>query len=469
MTNQRSSVGALSGKGKKVKRRIKSLRIKWNDVMFPAIIIITSCTIILIVIILGAPILIRITTNFFIDTIWPELLQFFKPSRKTLTLNRNLTMEYFTSMVQDKFPILFKPSIPGIASDKLMSLLTGYASLSVTLCHAFNLTIAGHHGSSVIETRLDDYMVNATFSERHPYSICDHNLLARMPLLEELLTHPVLRLAFPAKYYQKQNQTCIEPSSSFCYTNETYGYASPFSAFGGHKIFSIGKNGSGLAFHQTTQRYNELIFGEKIWYLFSPSKLPITGFNPWETQLEWVNWVLPTLSQEDRPLEVIQGAGEVLYIPDGWYSANIVISNLAVSIEQQSLHVIRNDTAYYHTILGSTEMDDKINYIAALENFKVALQLTVDASTLLKVAETYRKLDDFVRAEKFYVHCIQRNKRHPTAYVGLLDMLLAQHRHDEAVSYLSLAVVNSAKSPELVRLRLRAQRDNHTQLKSSDI
>lgn len=50
--------------------------------------------------------------------------------------------------------------------------------------------------------------------------------------------------------------------------------------------------------------------------------LPSSGFNPLKPLTQWLTDVYPTLSSSEKPLEITQEEGQVLYIPEGWYRAS---------------------------------------------------------------------------------------------------------------------------------------------------
>ena len=217
-------------------------------------------------------------------------------------------------------------------------------------------------------------------------------------------------------------------------------------------VFSIGKAKSGLAFHQHTQSYNELIHGEKRWYLYAPGAIPKEGFSPWETHIEWLDVVSPSLAQKDRPLEVTQRPGEVLYIPEGWYHATVSLSDLTVAITQQTNHA-SEDGFYDYTMIGTEAMKER-RYEKALNYFSRALSLCYDANILRKIGEAYEKLGNFVQAQRLFLMSIERNYRHPASYIDLIGILIDNKDSRRAEEILELADRHGVILPTLEKYRV---------------
>ena len=98
---------------------------------------------------------------------------------------------------------------------------------------------------------------------------------------------------------------------------------------------TVGAAGSGIAFHLHAATYTELFYGRKRWSLYAPGTLPKVGYNPAAPHITWVESIWPTLSPAERPLECVQGPGDVLYIPDGWEHATLNLGE-TVSMARQS-------------------------------------------------------------------------------------------------------------------------------------
>ena len=98
-------------------------------------------------------------------------------------------------------------------------------------------------------------------------------------------------------------------------------------------IFAIGKTGSGIGLHAHQDAWNQVLFGAKRWTLYpgSPGGVPPeAGYNPTEPHLQWLKDVYPAVKDgANRPLECIQHAGDVIYVPEGWYHATVNLGDTA--------------------------------------------------------------------------------------------------------------------------------------------
>jgi len=131
------------------------------------------------------------------------------------------------------------------------------------------------------------------YTEDNPYYLFQHDLLESMPELQGFFREPEAIPEFP-----------------------------------GRPIVSVGKDGSGLPFHEHAQTWSDLAIGRKRWALYHATQhpLPKQGFSPMETQVQWLLGANYTdLTEAERPLECIQEPGDVVYLPDGWLHATVSI------------------------------------------------------------------------------------------------------------------------------------------------
>lgn len=99
--------------------------------------------------------------------------------------------------------------------------------------------------------------------------------------------------------------------------------------------FSIGGSGAGMAWTQAGDTLSLLMTGQKRWWTSPHSEPPVEGYRPDQSVLRWVQGSLPMLPpsfrEESKMQSCTQKAGEVIYIPDGYYYSSIDISE-AVSL-----------------------------------------------------------------------------------------------------------------------------------------
>lgn len=78
--------------------------------------------------------------------------------------------------------------------------------------------------------------------------------------------------------------------------------------------FFFGKKSTGAPFHIHADAVNAAVHGAKRWFVFTPAKTVYSR----KTIKEWVEEDLPTLGEDKRPLECLQEAGDVVYVPLDW-------------------------------------------------------------------------------------------------------------------------------------------------------
>jgi hypothetical protein len=97
-----------------------------------------------------------------------------------------------------------------------------------------------------------------------------------------------------------------------------------------HKWLLIGPRGSGSPFHTDPHRssaWNAVMCGRKRVSFYPPHVVPPgvdedlieSEFYAADDTMDWYRNTYPSLRPEDRPLEVIVEAGEICFIPSGWW------------------------------------------------------------------------------------------------------------------------------------------------------
>jgi hypothetical protein len=111
-------------------------------------------------------------------------------------------------------------------------------------------------------------------------------------------------------------------------------------------LLALGGSGSGIPFHEHRDAFNEVLVGAKRWSLYPPGAFKriadAFGFDPRRPHLEWLRTVLPTLPPAARPLECVQRAGEVLFIPRNWFHATLNMGE-TVAVAQQPVRLDANN------------------------------------------------------------------------------------------------------------------------------
>lgn len=84
---------------------------------------------------------------------------------------------------------------------------------------------------------------------------------------------------------------------------------------------SIGSSRSGTAFHNHGEAWNVVFYGKKRWLLYPPTAhFPILHSI---SHMAWIEHVMPTLAPADRPIEVVQGPGQLIYLPEAWHHSTV--------------------------------------------------------------------------------------------------------------------------------------------------
>jgi len=97
-----------------------------------------------------------------------------------------------------------------------------------------------------------------------------------------------------------------------------------------YRWFLCGPSRSGSPLHQDPHRtsaWNALIQGRKRWTLWPPDVIPPgvdkelidTEYYASPDVMKWFVEVYPKVNQQNRPLEIIQEAGEIIFVPSGWW------------------------------------------------------------------------------------------------------------------------------------------------------
>ncbi|XP_022805964.1 F-box protein At1g78280-like [Stylophora pistillata] len=82
--------------------------------------------------------------------------------------------------------------------------------------------------------------------------------------------------------------------------------------------------------------WSALIQGKKLWGLYPPSKYYVPGVNhnnhrtqtsQQSESFTWWIYTRPELQDDHKPQECVQEAGEILYIPSGWWWSNVNVDD----------------------------------------------------------------------------------------------------------------------------------------------
>lgn len=166
----------------------------------------------------------------------------------------------------------------------------------------------------------------------------------------------------------------------------------------------IGPAGSGSSFHidpNSTSAWNAVIKGSKKWVLFPPDVVP-PGVHPSPdgaevacpvSIIEWfMNFYGATKEWKKKPIECICKAGEVIFVPNGWWH---LVINLEDSIAITQNYVSRRNLLSVfdflkrpnaNTLVSGTE--DRVNFY---DKFKNAIEIAFPGTLKLLVREAVEK------------------------------------------------------------------------------
>ncbi|KAJ8301623.1 hypothetical protein KUTeg_020610 [Tegillarca granosa] len=115
-------------------------------------------------------------------------------------------------------------------------------------------------------------------------------------------------------------------------------------------IFFLGSSGSGVSFHKHADAWNGVIYGQKRWFLYPVQQTPPGGVYPGYTQNEWFDQVYPHLNETTKPIECVQEAGEILYLPEGMYHGTVNLGDTVAIGIQKKLAQTKEEQLFYEDL-----------------------------------------------------------------------------------------------------------------------
>ncbi|KAL4448536.1 hypothetical protein ABPG75_005755 [Micractinium tetrahymenae] len=127
---------------------------------------------------------------------------------------------------------------------------------------------------------------------------------------------------------------------------------------------------SGASWHvdpSATSAWNTLLSGRKRWALYPPGQVPpgvqvhidADGHPSFQapTSLQWYLEVFPQLPADQRPLELVQQAGDTIFVPAGWWHC-VLNLDLTVAVTQNFVSPANLEAAVQWQALGAGSMFD---------------------------------------------------------------------------------------------------------------
>ncbi|KAL4226395.1 hypothetical protein ACF0H5_014378 [Mactra antiquata] len=191
-------------------------------------------------------------------------------------------------------------------------------------------------------------------------------------------------------------------------------------------IFFLGMSGSGVSFHKHADAWNGVIYGRKRWFLFPLEKTPPGGVYPGFTQQEWYRRIYPLVKPEDKMLECIQEAGEILYLPESWYHGTINLGDtVAIGIQKKEANTHIEKLFYREGKVAKTlrnkNRTEKLNIMKErLKILEEILHLLPDSAEVnMKVGTMYKDIGNLHEAKRFTDRALELDQNFVVALLNL--------------------------------------------------
>ncbi|XP_052781456.1 uncharacterized protein LOC128218004 isoform X2 [Mya arenaria] len=290
----------------------------------------------------------------------------------------DLTLDIFESTYRHRKPVIV--TFPNGAEDwinpgkwTVESLKTEYGDRWVLSGNAREIVRRG--GSGYVETTFEEYLndlLNESDQIGEPFYVFDRDFYNNSYLPDSLKPPPYFKI-----------QDGVDDS-----------------------IFFLGSSGSGVSFHKHADAWNGVIFGRKKWFLYTVDKTPPGGVYPGFTQREWFDKLYPQLQDKDKPLECVQEAGEILYLPESVYHGTVNLGDtIAIGIQKKEAvteveKIFYTERKLVESMRGLKEDEKKKAQENQLKLLKSLLHfIPENAEVHMRIGELYSELNDFVQAE----------------------------------------------------------------------
>ncbi|VVB13461.1 unnamed protein product [Arabis nemorensis] len=171
----------------------------------------------------------------------------------------------------------------------------------------------------------------------------------------------------------------------------------------------IGPSGSGSSFHidpNSTSAWNAVITGSKKWVLFPPDVVP-PGVHPSPdgaevacpvSIMEWfMNFYGDTKSWKKKPIECICKAGEVMFVPNGWWH---LVINLEESIAITQNYVSRRNLLNVLEFLKKPNAKELVSGTTDRENLHEKFKKAIERVYPGTIEDLEKKAKEEKRAEE---------------------------------------------------------------------
>ncbi|GAU99535.1 hypothetical protein RvY_10526 [Ramazzottius varieornatus] len=219
-----------------------------------------------------------------------------------------------------------------------------------------------------------------------------------------------------------------------------------------NRIFFTSKI-AGVSFAAHSDGWTGLVYGAKRWFLYPPTQTPPGG--PSTDIMDWFYRLYPNLSGNQFPMECVQRAGEILYIPAFWYHASISIGD-TVSVGFFNSHKTSR-LAELSEDMTSIMRDTTLDEAAKLEKtFPVWLglhkELPTNTEFLNRLGELYGAGGDYNRALWMLEEAVMIDPMYQAAFINLAKTYFATGNRQKAQEYFEQAADIDAYSADICRV-----------------
>ncbi|CAJ1392835.1 unnamed protein product [Effrenium voratum] len=231
--------------------------------------------------------------------------------------------------------------------------------------------------------------------------------------------------------------------------------ASSFSADQAVTLQMLGAARSAVGWHSHGASVQMTIFGRKRWFLYPRGQYP-WGDGPGGgfSLTDWLQLVYPTLPEEQRPLECVVEAGDVVYVPDGWYHAVVNLADtVAVSFQSPQM-ALEPQEAFKAMSLQMVqglwqEHPDQVKEIAEAAAAYLDQGLTNDLHARRVLFYCLMQMDPD-KADKVILEGVARDPFHVPLQFELATWLAARAKEDDASALRRIRQLLPQWEPQLI-------------------
>ena len=212
-------------------------------------------------------------------------------------------------------------------------------------------------------------------------------------------------------------------------------------------LFFLGASRSGVSFHKHADAWNAILFGHKRWFLYPPTKTPPGGVWPGYSQMDWLKAVYPTLEDNDKPIECVQEAGEILYLPESYYHETINIGDTLAIGFQKNVAQTPVEQIFYalrpiESKAGQTDDEEEkaVLYKQIVEEYYKLLELLPTSTEVChKLGEALYNDKQYDKALMFTQRAIDFDPKFIVAYCSMSRYLRENDDLNESESVIKTA------------------------------